>query len=112
MNLKTLETKVSMWSEKNFPGNKPYHPLLGIGEEVGELMHAHLKMEQGIRGSAEQHHTAKEDAVGDIVIYLADYCWRNGIDFEHAVTKAWDEVSRRDWTKHPESGTSMQHYHD
>lgn len=42
-------------------------PLLGIGEEVGEL-HA-----------AGATYTDRKDAVGDIAVYLCDYCNREGI---------------------------------
>jgi hypothetical protein len=104
MNLAQLQLEVSLWSQKNFPNNKPYHPLLGVSEEVGELCHAHLKLEQGIRGTSAELGLAKIDAVGDIIIYLADYCGRNGISLDNAVTTAWDEVKNRDWQKNKEKG--------
>lgn len=97
MNLKQLQTEVGAWSRRNFPNNQPHHPLLGVSEETGELCHAHLKMEQGIRGTKEEHQAAKEDAVGDIIIYLADYCERNGIDFDKSVDLTWGQVKARDW---------------
>jgi len=106
MNLQTLQREVSEWSRRNFPGNLPHHPLLGVAEEVGELSHAHLKLEQGIRGDPAEHLSAKVDAVGDIVIYLADYCERNGFDLDTAVTIAWAEVSKRDWRKDPKGGVA------
>ena len=52
--------------------------LLGICEEAGELCHAQLKKEQGIRGTIEQHDAAMKDAVGDIMIYAINYL--SGID--------------------------------
>lgn len=94
-----LQEDQKPWTNKNFPGRTPYQPLLGLAEEVGELAHAHLKSEQGIRGSAEKHHAAKVDAVGDIVIFLSDYCTLNGIDFQEAVETTWAQVQKRDWTK-------------
>ena len=99
-----LENQVEEWSKRNFPNNQPHHPLLGVGEEVGELDHAHLKMEQGIRGTREELQAKKQDAVGDIVIYLADYCWRNGFSFAYAVECAWSEVKQRDWQKNQKDG--------
>ena len=74
MNLRQLQSEVGAWSRRNFPNNKPYHPLLGLMEELGELCHAHLKEEQGIREVDPQ---AKGDAVADMVIYLCDYAERN-----------------------------------
>lgn len=104
MNLKKLQREVSRWANHNFPEAKPHQPLLGLSEEVGELSHAHLKMEQGIRGSVEGHIIAKCDAVGDVMIFLAHYCSLNGISLDAAVEDAWAEVSKRDWRKDPENG--------
>lgn len=102
--LQMFQLAVGAWSRMNFPGNLPHHPLLGIGEESGELMHAHLKCEQGIRGTAAQHVAAKKDAVGDIIIYLADYCERNDIDLGFAVSDTWFKVRQRNWRANPEDG--------
>jgi len=100
--LKRLQHDVAEWSLKNF-GDQPSHrPLLGVCEEVGELCHAHLKGEQGIRHSAEEIRAKKIDAAADIVIYLLDYCARESIDLEQAVQSTWDDqVSRRDWKGGP-----------
>ena len=102
--LSRLQHEVFEWSQRNFPNNKPHHPLLGAGEEIGELNHAHLKMEQGIRGTPEEHQAAKEDAVADTIIYLADYCARNDINLARAVTTTWNKVKERDWQKNKANG--------
>jgi len=104
MDLFELQHEVANWSMVNFPKNQPYHPLVGIMEEVGELAHAHLKMEQGIRGDEIEHKVAKLDAVGDIVIYLADYCARNDISLGLAVESTWQIVKQRNWRKNPTTG--------
>jgi NTP pyrophosphatase (non-canonical NTP hydrolase) len=97
MNLRKLQNEVKEWTAKNFPEARTYQPLLGIVEEVGELSHAHLKQEQGIRGTWKAHQDAKTDAVGDIIIYLAHYCELNQINLEDAVNITWANVSQRDW---------------
>ena len=109
VDLYELQNEVGAWSRRNFPNNQPYHPLLGLQEEVGELAHAHLKAEQGIRGTDKEHHRAKIDAVGDILIYLCDYCERNCIALDTAVGMTWDKVSRRDWRKDP-GGNSLAEF--
>lgn len=106
MTFRELQQQVGAWSRHNFPNNKPHHPLLGVSEECGELCHAHLKMEQGIRGTAEEHLEAKADAVGDILIYLADYCERNDLLMEYCVSVAWNQVKDRDWQRFPKNGRS------
>jgi len=102
--IRTLQMEVEEWQKRNFFNKKPHQPLLGIVEEVGELSHAHLKLEQGIRGTPQEHKLAKVDAVGDIVIYLCDYCTQNNIDLQAAVMSTWDAVKRRDWVKNKENG--------
>lgn len=98
LTLETLQHQQAEWSERNFPDQKSYQYLLGAMEELGELTHAHLKAEQGIRTN-ENHDAMKRDAVGDIVIYLAGYCTANSLNFEECVWQAWYEVKKRDWTK-------------
>ena len=69
-----LQSEVSRWAEKNFPESPPRHQILGLVEELGELAHAHLKGEQGIRGSAEAHAAAARDAVADSFIFFMHAC--------------------------------------
>ena len=89
-----LQQQQKKWMDKNFPDAKKYQCLLGVVEEVGELSHAHLKMEQGIRDVSVDD---VKDAIGDIVIFLCGYCNTNGYDLWSCVADAWDEVSKRDW---------------
>ena len=102
-NLQVLQAEATIWKAKNFPNAMAYQPLLGVVEEVGELTHTHLKMEQGIRLD-EQLLEKKIDAVGDIVIYLTHYCILNGIDLHSAVFNTWQDVKERDWIKYPNNG--------
>ena len=104
LTLRELQSQQREWVERNFPGRQPFYSLLGAVEEIGELSRAHLKSLQGIRGSRDDHHAAKIDAIGDVVIFLADYCTANGIDFQSAVEDTWRDVKRRDWVSDPESG--------
>jgi NTP pyrophosphatase (non-canonical NTP hydrolase) len=106
LNFSQLQDQVKEWSARNFPGSTPYQPLLGAVEEMGELAHAHLKQEQGIRGTPREHYAAKVDAIGDIIVYLADYCWRNGIDMQDAIETTWGMVQQRDWQKNKGDGVS------
>lgn len=99
---------VRRWAEKNFGPDVPvWQPLLGIGEELGELNHHFLKRAQGIRGTAEEHREAMGDAVADIFIYLVDFCNRERIDLDWEIRKAWtNTVSKRDWKANPITGVS------
>jgi NTP pyrophosphatase (non-canonical NTP hydrolase) len=99
-----MQDEVGKWAERNFGGGPSTHPLLGIVEEVGELSHAHLKEEQGIRGTKEEHEEEARDALGDIMIYMLDYAYRRGWDLGDILTETWDNVRKRDWIADAQSG--------
>jgi NTP pyrophosphatase (non-canonical NTP hydrolase) len=80
---------------------------MGLVEEVGELSHALLKQKQGIRGSADDHEAAAKDAVGDIVIFLANLCSARGWDMDQIVIDTLAEVVGRDWKRYPDSGKPL-----
>ena len=101
MSLRKIQTDQAAWSKKNFGIHPSWQPLLGVSEEVGELCHAYLKRTQAIRNS-EDHDAKLRDAVGDLVIYLCDFCSCEGIDLEDVVNQVWQEVRRRDWKKNPD----------
>ena len=108
INLSYLQGQAEAWREHSFP---PEHrtavlQALGVCEEAGELAHAVLKMEQGIRGTTEEHKAAAADAAGDIVIYLTGLCSALGINLEEAIYNAWDEVKQRDWSKNKGDGVT------
>ena len=99
-----LQDQVKKWSLHNFGQVPRWQPLLGAVEEVGELAHSFLKREQKIRGTDEEHEANEKDAIGDIVVYLADFCWRSGYDLNMIVEDTWETVKKRDWTQNRTSG--------
>lgn len=95
LSMQQLQTEVGKWSRANFdnqqtkitfmvvdahgPDQRPHPahvcleeiaPLLGIGEELGELCEA-------------GNNADTKDAVGDIVIYVCDYAARSGAKLPH-----------------------------
>lgn len=71
--LHDLQESLYSWQVYNFGEQDSERVLLGMCEESGELCHAQLKLEQGIRGTAEKHEADMRDAVGDICIYMLNY---------------------------------------
>ncbi len=71
-----LIEKQHEWELANFGEQKPELALAGIFEELGELSHALLKHEQGIRGFENEAYFQEQvqDAVGDVMIYLVSFC--------------------------------------
>lgn len=86
-NIRTILLEIGQWAEKQPWGEssgQPRHaPELGIGEELGELLHGVLKNYQGIRGfdDAEKFHTHTADAIGDMLVYLSHWCYLKGAYF-------------------------------
>src|SRR5262245_12698816 len=106
MRIEDIQAASDKWRARNFPEEHrtAMMQLMGIVEEVGELSHSLLKMEQGIRGSREFHLGKIEDAMGDIIIYLCGCATALEIDLDMAIARAWEEVRRRDWVKNRETG--------
>ena len=99
VDLDQLQREVGDWSFQQFGVDQPdLYPLLGVSEEYGELVHSVLKIQQGIRLDDEDvGKEAEKDAVGDMIVYLLDFCERRGLDASECVEKAWGEVSKREW---------------
>ncbi len=95
--LRQIQYEVSYWSRKNFALGS-LAPLLGIVEEVGELCHATLKYHQGIRSldNRTKYEADRNDAVGDILIFLCDYANREDIDLIEVLNETWSKVRTRD----------------
>lgn len=103
--LMELQASLGVWLKHNFPTATSDQQLKGVMEELGELCHADLKSEQGIRGYDEIKGIDEiKDAVGDIVIYLINYCDTKGIDFADSLDMAYTTVMKRDWQKNKENG--------
>jgi NTP pyrophosphatase (non-canonical NTP hydrolase) len=117
-NLHNFQRELKVWAEYNFPDNPPDSPIIGMGEEIGELFesltgliisngklnHAYLKQKQGIRGTREQHQAAIKDAVADIIVYLADFCNKTDINLTLTLAETWSKVRRRDWKNDKKTG--------
>lgn len=105
--LRKIQEEQRVWARYNF-GERDTgdadDALFGVVEEVGELSHAHLKLKQGIRGSAESLEAEARDAIGDILIFMMDYCCARGWDMQDILTETWDEVKQRDWKRFPKNG--------
>lgn len=96
--LRDIQREQFTWQTKNFPQSDWHHAYMGIVEEVGELSHALLKAEQGIRGTKDELHAKEIDAIGDVLIYLLGFCNLRGHDLQQILEDTWTQVKQRDWT--------------
>lgn len=71
-----LQEDVGEWSEENFGGQPSVNPVLGCGEEVGELA--------DVIDFNKPPSDEELDAVGDTLVYFADVCSRRELDYEKA----------------------------
>jgi NTP pyrophosphatase (non-canonical NTP hydrolase) len=108
MTTKTLDAyqrEIMEWRDRQpFRGEPAYRLLLGVVEEVGELAHAHLKEESGIRGTPDEMQAKARDACGDILVFLLSYCSARGWSADEVLRETWDEVKLRDWEKNRKTG--------
>jgi len=105
MYLSQLQSEARRWRAHNFPGATAEQQFMGMVEEMGEIAHAVLKVQQGIRGmEAAAARDAIIDGIGDLIIFLTGFCDCFGIDLGAAVEETWDKVQQRDWIADPERG--------
>lgn len=102
--LDELQAQVAEWAATNFPEATSLQCALGVSEECGELAHSILKRDQGIRGTAEEHANAAQDAIGDICVFLMHLCVLNKWSFNECLETTWRTVRERNWSKHPSNG--------
>ncbi len=74
-----------------------------LGSHLGRLSHHHLKGDQKIRGSADEHRRGGQRALGRILTHLYRRCVDRGWNLEGIVMKeTWAKVKQRDWQKNPD----------
>jgi|AntDeeMetagen192_2_1112575.scaffolds.fasta_scaffold01470_5 hypothetical protein len=83
-----IQIEVGEWSSENFPGQEDINPLIGADEEMGELADT-------IEFDSEPD-DEEIDAVGDILIFLADFCSIRGLDYQHAYELSQDRSPEHD----------------
>ena len=96
--LAEFQAEVGAWHRHNFPAAPAERVALKLAEEVGELAHARIQLEDGI-GDADKHRQEEADAVGDIMIVLAIYCEKADLDLSGCIIATWERVSKRDWQR-------------
>lgn len=104
LSLCTMQEEVREWAQRNFPNEVEHHLVMGMTEELGELAHAVLKREMCIRTN-EDHDAAVRDAVGDLCVFLMEFCNLNNIVLDECVRSVWDQVRRRDWKRNAVDGS-------
>lgn len=101
-----LQAEIRDWRMYNFPDTTYLQQFMGIVEEVGELSHVMLKEAQGIRRNTDDVDAEIKDAIGDISIFMINFCDLHGWDYEKILAQTWETVAGRDWRNNPKDGVS------
>jgi len=111
--LEFLQSEIAKWENYNFPNTTAIEQFMGVVEEVGELSHFLLKDSQGIREAVDKYGEKLDvkahvvDAVGDISIFLINFCSHYDINYADALIRTWELVSKRDFRKFPKNGIDL-----
>lgn len=87
MSWSEIELKVLRWAEDRriIPNATPASQLLKAVSEIGELCDAEGKIDRA----------AIEDAVGDVLVCLINYCALRDIDMTNCLASAYEQIKDR-----------------
>lgn len=87
MSWSEIELKVLRWAEARriIPHATPASQLLKAVSEIGELCDAEGKIDRA----------AIEDAVGDVLVCLINYCALRDIDMTNCLASAYEQIKDR-----------------
>jgi len=93
MSYANVEMKIIQWSEarKIIPNSTPETQLLKAMSEMGELADATIKNDR----------EAIEDAVGDVMVCLVNYCALQDLNLVDCMEVAYDQIKNRKGTLLP-----------
>jgi hypothetical protein len=94
MSFEELQSSVIQWAtdRKIIPNGTPAGQLMKAVSEMGELCDAEGKQDQD----------AIEDAVGDILVCLINYCELQDMDIVDCLAGAYDQIKDRKGTLMPD----------
>lgn len=90
MTFEELERKVIYWAQERriIPAGTPTSQLLKAVSEIGELCDAEGKKDR----------KASEDAVGDVLVCLINYCALRNLDMTRCLAGAYEQIKdRKGW---------------
>lgn len=82
-----------------FVSNETHSYVHEVPVALGKMAHHILKLEQGIRGTPEEHRAAIAKNLGCVFFALRSLCNTRGLSFEKLVDDVWQQVRQRDWKK-------------
>jgi NTP pyrophosphatase (non-canonical NTP hydrolase) len=94
IDIKVVQRDLYQWVKYNFPKSGSNHNLLGIGEELGELMDNIIIYEENKNDPAADLNDIIyniNDAVGDTMVFLMNFCSYNYIKIDEILMDIHNE---------------------
>ena len=103
VDMSCLQVSLYRWQVRNFGSQGQDASFKGMVEELGELSHALLKHEQGIRGFDDpaKFKEAAGDAIADLLVYATQLATGLRLDIGVLLQETALEVMNRDWVANP-----------
>lgn len=95
--LEEVQDEVGVWWRHNFGDTPDELAVIGLGEEVGEVLRGFLKRAQGIRGTREEWTAEIRKEYGDVLIKCIEGIDREGWDVIDVLTERWESIRTRDF---------------
>jgi len=100
--LRVLQARLKNWEQEQMTSSTLI-TTLGIVGEIGELAHAVVKYQQGVRGiTGKKLREIAEDALVDALIFILATATHLDIDLQDALNKISEKVLARNWREWPE----------
>lgn len=80
-----FQADLKCWLDYNFPDTTRDQQIMGVVEELGELFECQILYDSGTGSGQEEK--ALKDAVGDVVIFLCNYCTKADISLCYSIEK-------------------------
>ena len=107
VNFQDYQDQVQNWITNNYPAYTPSQAALHVCEEAGELARAQLKLEQGVRGTADHWRTNIQEEVGDILNALVAVCMTNNLVLKECAEQASKKLDGQNWLHYPINGRDL-----
>lgn len=115
MNLIAIQAEQVEWSEKNFGKQHERYPLMGMIEELLEFEEAWKARSALVQDDTDRVTAVDEvvDAVGDIAIYMLDYCGKVGWQLDHlwVLRRTLPDEDPNDWAYLVPFARRLAHHH-
>lgn len=115
MNLIAIQAEQIEWSERNFGKQHARYPLLGMIEELLEFEEAWQTRRALVQDDTDRTTAVDDvvDAIGDIAIYMLDYCGKVNWQLDHlwVLRRTLPDTDPEKWSYLVPLARRLAHHH-